>query len=696
MKQVLQDLATGETLLAEVPQPRVAPKSVLIQTSRSLVSAGTERMLLDFGRAGWLSKARQQPEKVKQVLQKVRTDGLLPTVGAVRSKLNQPLPLGYCNVGSVTQVGPGLEGLTPGERVASNGKHAEFVSVPGNLVVPVPDSVNDDHAAFTVVGAIALQSIRLIRPTLGETVVVTGLGLIGLMVVQLLQAHGCRVVGLDFDRDRVALAESFGAKGYCLSSGVDPVAAVHLLTKGIGADAVIIAASTDSNEPISQAAQMSRKRGRIVLVGVAGLNLSRAEFYEKELSFQVSCSYGPGRYDPEYEEKGHDYPIGYVRWTEQRNMSAILDMLATRRINVDPLISHRFSLTDVESAYAVVGGSEPSLGIIFEYPQNEVGENAQTVTYRRPKAAINKRISFIGAGQYATSTLVPAFKRTGAELVTVVSAGGVSSAHIAQKFGFAKASTSTEDALADSAADAVAIVTRHNSHAALAEAALQAGKHVFVEKPLALEMRDLDALEKATALSDRILTVGFNRRYSPLVQEMKRLLDTTSGPRSLIMTVNAGQIPGEHWTQDPEVGGGRVAGEACHFIDLLRFLAGARCSQLDASYLDSANRDSVTISMRYENGSIGTVHYFAEGSKSYPKERLQVFSQGRVLDMDNFKSLTGYGWPDFKSKKLWSQDKGQEACARAFVEALETGVPPIPHEEVFEVSRLTLQAAGRA
>ena len=428
MKQILQSLKTGATEVAEVPCPATRRGHLLVRTRRTLVSAGTERMLVEFGKAGWIEKARQQPDKVRMVLDKIRTDGLAPTLEAVFNKLDQPLPLGYCNVGTVLEAGGGLVGWKAGERVVTNGRHAEAVCVPVNLCARVPDAVGDEEAAFTVLGAIALQGIRLVQPTLGETIVVTGLGLIGLVTVQLLRAHGCRVLGLDFDREKLELARRFGAETVDLAAGQDPVAAAQAYTRGRGVDGVVITASTKSNEPVHEAALMCRKRGRIVLVGVTGLQLSRADFYEKELSFQVSCSYGPGRYDPAYEERGNDYPIGFVRWTEGRNFEAVLDMMADGRLDVKPLVSHRFAVEAAEKAYEVVGGSEPSLGILLEYPSTESKPDAEV---RRTTVALPKRaepgpanasasIALVGSGNYATAVLIPAFKDAGARLRTVV------------------------------------------------------------------------------------------------------------------------------------------------------------------------------------------------------------------------------------------------------------------------------------
>lgn len=698
MKHILQSLRTGVTEVADVPRPAVGRGQLLINSARTLISAGTERMLVEFGQAGFLEKARQQPDKVRMVLDKVKTDGLMPTIESVRNKLDQPLPLGYCNVGVVAEVGPGVTGFSVGDRVASNGRHAEVVSVPMNLCARVPDAVPDDHAAFTVLGSIALQGIRLVQPTLGETIVVTGLGLIGLMTVQLLRANGCRVLGIDFDPSKLDLARRFGAEVVNLSVGQDPVAVATAFSRGRGVDAVIITAATQSDEPMHQAALMCRQRGRIVLVGVTGLHLSREDFYKKELTFQVSSSYGPGRYDPNYEDRGQDYPVGFVRWTEQRNFEAVLDMLAGGQLDVGALISHRFPIDEADHAYALVSGAAPSLGILLEYaPTRGVAERTVRVSPSRAASAGTPTVSFVGSGNYSTAVLIPAFKAAGARLKSVASSGGFSGLHAARKFGFEETTTDTSSVFADPGTDAVVVTTRHDSHARMVIQALDAGKHVFVEKPLCLTLGELSEIETAHARAaasgaERRVMVGFNRRFAPHVVRIRSLLAAKPGPRAFIMTVNAGAIPRDHWTQDREVGGGRILGEGCHFVDLLRFLAGERIVSHQALAMNAPALDTVTIQLAFADGSIGAIHYLANGSKRFPKERLEVFAGGGVLQLDNFRRLTAFGWPGFYSMKLWRQDKGQGACAAAFVQALRTGGPtPIPFEEILEVSRVAIE-----
>jgi predicted dehydrogenase/threonine dehydrogenase-like Zn-dependent dehydrogenase len=707
MQQVLLNMSTGGTQVIDAPVPALQEGHVLIRTQRTLISAGTERMLMDFGRASMLEKARQQPEKVKMLLDKVRTDGLVATIQAVRSKLDQPLALGYCNVGTVIEVGSDVTQFRPGDRVVSNGGHAGVVSVSKNLCARIPDDVGDESAVFTVLGAIGLQGMRLAQPTLGETVVVTGLGPIGLITVQMLRAHGCRVMGIDYNLQRVEMAREFGAYAADLSTSDDVVMRAVEFSRGRGVDAVIITASTPSSEPVSQAAKMCRKRGRIVLVGVTGLELSRQDFYEKEITFQVSCSYGPGRYDASYEQKGQDYPIGFVRWTEQRNFEAVLDLMASKALNVAPLITHRFPVEHADEAYSVLTNDEPSLGILLLYPEVESNQetDSRTVTLDGAKsfsAAAVPVVGCIGAGNYGGRILIPALAKAGAELHTIVTSTGLSGVHYGKKFGFAKASTNTADLFAQREINTLVIATRHDSHASLASEALRSGRNVYVEKPLAVSREQLSEVEAAYAESASrgaapILLVGFNRRFSPHVQRMQEILRRTPGPKSLSLLMNAGAIPPDHWSHDPQVGGGRILGEACHFIDLARFLVGARIVGASAEAMRansgaSHSVDTAQISLQFENGSIASIQYYANGHRSFPKERIEVFASGRILQLENFRVLRGFGFPGFRVFRTWRQDKGHAACVKAFLRAVRSGGPsPIPAEEIFEVSRVAIE-----
>lgn len=705
MKQILQDMAKGGTTVTEAPVPQCSKGHLLISTTTSLISAGTERMLVGFGKASLIDKARQQPEKVKMVLEKVQTDGLLTTYDAVKSKLAQPLALGYCNVGIVHEVGANIDDFQVGDRVVSNGPHADMVKVPKNLCAKIPDNVSDESASFAVVASIGLQGIRLAQPTLGESFVVTGAGLIGLLTIQMLRANGCRVLAIDFDQSKLDLAKQFGAEICNPGKGEDPVAVGLAFSRGAGVDGVIITASTKVSDPVIQAARMSRKRGRIILVGVTGLELNRADFYEKELSFQVSCSYGPGRYDTEYEDKGNDYPLGFVRWTEQRNFVAVLDMMAAGTLNVEPLITQRFEFEDAPKAYDALTEDKSGLGLLLKYNSPVETRLEKRVVLRpisiEPKNAV---VGFIGAGNYASRILIPAFKKASSQLHTIVTSGGINGVIHGEKTGFAEASTDLDGLLNNKDINTVAIATRHNSHAYFVERVLLAGKNVFVEKPLALTVEEIEKIEAVYNQNiqnnqyARVM-VGFNRRFSPQVQKMKTLLDTVKEPKSFIMTMNAGAIPADHWTQDNAVGGGRIIGEACHFIDLMRFLTGSKIVSVQARRMGETDavqvlEDKASITLGFEDGSFGTIFYLANGASSFPKERVEVFTAGRVLQLDNFRKLKAFGWPGFNKMNLWRQDKGQDACAAVFVDSIRDGKEaPIPADEIFEVARVTIQVA---
>lgn len=702
MKQILQDMARGETRLVEIPVPKFGDTDVLIQSVNSLISIGTERMLLEFGKANMLSKARQNPERVKMVIEKIKSDGLFATFDAVKSKLDQPLPLGYCNVGKVIDTGGKVQGIKVGDRVVSNGPHAEIVAVSQNLCAKVPDNISDEAASFTVIGAIGLQGIRLAAPTLGENFVVIGLGLIGLLTVKLLLANGCRVLGVDFDKTKRELAEQFGAETVSPDQSEDIIPAGIAFSKGRGVDGVLITASTKSSDPVSQAARMCRKRGRIVLVGVTGLELNRADFYEKELSFQVSCSYGPGRYDQNYEEKGQDYPLGFVRWTEQRNFEAVLDMMSIGQLDVNRLISHRFSFNNSVSAYKIVSDDENALGILLQYEEleqekkqnNQVELNPTVIKEGKPVCG------FVGAGNYASRILIPAFAKTDARLHTLVSWRGVSSTYHGKKHGFEHASTDVATVLNNKDINTVVIVTRHNTHASFVIDSLKAGKNVFVEKPLCLTLEELIEIKQIyfSKTSPRLM-VGFNRRFAPQIIKMKELLDHVKQPKVFLMTMNAGAIPAETWIQDNDIGGGRIIGEACHYIDLMRHLVGSKIISVHARRMGEhpsmdITEDKASITLGFADGSFGTIHYLANGGKAFAKERIEVFAGDAVLQLDNFRKLKGFGWNNFGKMNLFRQDKGQAACAAAFVECIEHGKKtPIAFEELVEVSQISIEAA---
>ena len=691
MKQIIQNLKTGETRLETIPAPGVQEGYVLVQTTHSLVSIGTEKMLVAFGHANLIQKARQQPDKVKMVLDKVRSDGLLPTLEAVFTKLGQPLPLGYCNVGKVIAVGEGVDEFRIGDRVASNGLHAEIVCVPKNLCAKIPDDVNDEAATFTVIGSIGLQGIRLLQPCFGETVVVVGLGLIGLISIQLLRANGCRVIGFDVDQSKVDLANRLGVIAVNPSGGTDQVKFVLEQTGGIGADAVLITASSKSNEIIAQSAHMSRKRGRIVLVGGIGLDISRADFYEKELTFQVSCSYGPGRYDENYEQKGQDYPLSYVRWTEKRNFEAILSAIESGQLNVEALITERVPFAEYGTIYGNMGASS-SIASILTYDGRVDPRLLVTVNER----SFNKSqgvIAIVGAGSFTSATVLPALKPLQAQLKYIVSAGGLNAKTLAKRGGFAIATTDYQQVLDDPEVDLVMITTRHHLHRPMVIAALKAGKNVFVEKPLCLNAGELAAIDEAYQHSAEngsqpVLTVGFNRRFAPLTGRMKSLIG--QGVMNIVATMNAGEIPQNHWVHDLAVGGGRIVGEACHLIDLCSCLAGSMVTAVCMNAMGTSpeqSTDNASILLRYANGSTAVVNYFANGSKAYAKERIEAHSQGRSLILNNWRSLEGFGFKKFKREKS-KQDKGHaEQFKQLVARAKLGGKALIPYSEIVNTTR---------
>lgn len=705
MKQILQSLSSGETSLTDVPCPQLKSGSVLIATSKSLLSVGTERMLVNFGKASMMNKALQQPDKVKMVLSKTKTDGIIATYDSVRSKLDQPIPLGYCNAGVVLD--SLIDDFSIGERVVSNGSHAEIVRVSKNLCAKIPDNVDDDSASFTVLGAVGLQGIRLMKPTLGECFVVTGLGLIGLMSVQILIANGCRVLAIDHNSERCEIAKSYGAQTVNLSKNENPIEVSQIFSRGQGVDGVLITASSDSNEIVHQAAKMCRIRGRVVLVGVVGLKLNRDDFYQKEISFQVSCSYGPGRYDSFYEDKGNDYPLGFVRWTEKRNFEAVLDMMSSGSLNVSSLITNRYKIDNAIDAYEKLNSSD-SLGILLEYPNqsnNELLSKSIVINKKNPEyQAHDVVIGFIGAGNYASRVLIPAFHDSGSKLEMLASSGGISGLHHGKKSNFQITTTDLNEIWNSENINTVVIATRHNLHTTQVIQSFKSGKNVFVEKPLALKLDDLKlidlAYKKANKSHSIRLMIGFNRRFAPHIMKMKELLDAKNSPKSVIITVNAGSIPSDHWVQDKDIGGGRIIGEGCHFIDLLCHLIGKNPTNYSATMIGSApgidiREDKANIVINFEDGSFGTIHYLANGGGSFPKERIEVFCDNGVLQLDNYRFLRGYDWKGFNQMRLFKQDKGQKACAKAFVDSIKNGRPsPIPYNELYLSSKIAIDISN--
>ncbi|HEX7153280.1 MAG TPA: bi-domain-containing oxidoreductase [Thermoanaerobaculia bacterium] len=704
MKQLIQSVKTGELSLLDVPAPGVGARGILVRTHASLVSAGTERMIVSFAEKNLLDKARSRPDLVRQVLDKIQTNGLLDTVDAVRNRLDQAMTMGYSAAGTVIDVGREVTELRVGDRVACAGAgyavHAQILSVPRNLAVKLEDHVAFEHAAFTTLGAIALHGIRLSAVVLGEVVAVIGLGLLGQLTVQMLKAAGCTVIGTDLQSDRVALALRHGAEWAGTDAG-EFAARVAALSSGQGADAVLITADTSSDQPVTLAGEVARNRGRVISVGAVGTTLPRKLYFEKELDFRISRSYGPGRYDPDYEEKGLDYPYGFVRWTENRNMQAFARMLATGAVNAEPLITQRFELEEAQQAYDLILGrtKQPFLGVVLKYSAEPVLSRRIEVgrTLSAAPVTTNVNVGVLGAGLFANAVLIPAMQKTkDVNLVGVASGGGVTARTAAKKFGFGWCASSSEELLTDDRVNTVAILTRHHLHARQTLAALRAGKHVFVEKPLCLTADELHELEQAYDGS-RMVMVGYNRRFAPMVAALRDILRTAGEPLMLTYRVNAGFIPANHWTQDPEQGGGRLRGEGCHFIDLLIDLAGDRVRRVTTRVLPDAGRyqqDNFQITLEFEHGSIGTVLYSAGGSKSFGKESVEAFGGGIAARLDDYRSLDVR--QHAKATTLRSrlrQDKGHrgewEAIARHLTQG---GPPPIPFAEIVHSTKVTLAA----
>jgi predicted dehydrogenase/threonine dehydrogenase-like Zn-dependent dehydrogenase len=701
MKQLLQHVKNGQTIIEEIPIPTPREGQALVKVSASLVSAGTERMVVEFAEKSLVGKARSRPDLVKQTLDKAKREGVMPTVQAVFNRLDQPMALGYSSAGTIIALGKNMQGFKVGQRVACAGggyaTHAEYNVVPRNLLTPLPKNVDFESAAFTTLGAIALHGLRLAEPQLGENVAVIGLGLLGLMTIQFAAAAGCNVLGIDLDPKRIKLAEGLGLKAVTRPQAES---AAQAFTANRGFDSVVICADTSSNDPVELAGVIARDRAKVVATGAVGLSFPRKVYYEKEISFINSRSYGPGRYDANYEENGNDYPIGYVRWTEGRNFQAVVEMMASDKLKVQPLISHRFPIEQGVKAYEVITGKkkEAFLGVLLTYGEKEEVKSKKVEfisSVLRPSSTV--KLGVLGAGLYANATLLPVIKNNkDFELVGIASAGGLHAQHSGKKFGFQYATSSDDDILNDPRINTVAILTRHGSHADLVVKALKAGKHVFVEKPLAINNSQLSAVSKQLkANSQSLLTVGFNRRFSPLAQQLKSSIIHRQSSLHAHYRVNAGYIPLSHWTQDPALGGGRIIGEACHFIDLISFLVGAPPVSVVAHALPNGGKyhdDNVSMTFTFPDGSIGVVDYLANGDKSFPKERLEVFCEGTIAVLDDYVSLTTVR-DGRKTVQSGAQDKGWKAEMAAFAKAIREGTePPIPYDQLIGVTKATLAA----
>jgi len=713
MKQIYQSFKKNSLDVYDVPIPKLRDGMALIKNVASVISVGTEGMVTSFGDKNLIQKALSRPDLVKQVLDKVKTDGLVQTFNLAKSNLEQPLALGYSCAGEVLEVSNDITDITVGDRVACAGGgyavHAEQIVVPRNLLAKIPDNVKFDHAAFTTIGSIAMQGVRLANVQVGESVAVLGLGLIGLITIQILKAAGCKVVAYDPKNSQCSIASELGLIN-TTSSTESFIQMCKGISYGYGIDKVIITASTKSDKPVETAGIISRDKGKVVTVGAVGLSIPRKVYYEKELELIVSKSYGPGRYDYQYEEVGNDYPIGYVRWTENRNMMAFLDLLDDEKIQLDRIITHRYEIKDAKNAYELLNNNsdENPIGILIDYPKKQAKEkkiNFDIKIHHTDNKNTIPKIGIIGAGGFASNILIPIMNKSKVQKVGICNNSPHSSHHKANIFGFEYCTTDTDQIFHDENINTIIISTRHDSHAELVLKALELNKNVFVEKPLAIHLEELNSIEsaiinnqsksEASNTSTPILMVGFNRRFSPLSIKMKSLIERQSSPVSIIITVNVGNIPRDHWTQDPLIGGGRIKGEGCHFIDLIRFLVGEPITDWKTNVLGNNNlKDTVSMSFSFKDGSIATIHYFANGSIKVSKERIEVFCGSSILQLDNFRSLKGIDWPDFRSTKLSKQDKGHNNEIQSFLNSIKNNLnPPIPLDELMEVSRKTIEIA---
>ena len=702
MKQLLQNVKTGKSTVEDVPVPTPRAGQALVKVEASLVSAGTERMVVEFAEKSLLGKARSRPDLVKQVIDKARREGLVNTAQAAFNRLDQPMALGYSSAGTIIGLGAGMQGFKIGQPVACAGGgyavHAEYNVVPRNLLTPLPEQVDFESAAFTTLGAIALHGFRLAKPQIGENVAIIGMGLLGLLAAQIATAAGCNVLGIDVDSSRITLASSLGLQAVSREEAVDSSVA---FTANRGFDAILICAGTSSNDPIELAGVIARDRARVVATGAVGLTFPRKVYYEKEISFINSRSYGPGRYDLDYEEHGNDYPPGYVRWTEGRNFEAVVDLMAKRQLQVKPLITHRFDIREATQAYEVITGkkNEEFLGVLLTYPGSEWKIESSSIHFPRSKASINAsvKLGVVGAGLFANSVLLPSIKKAGdIELLGIASSGGLHAQHAGKKFGFQYAASNDEEIINDPNINTVAILTRHDTHAELVVQALQAGKHVFVEKPLAITFEQLQAIEQQLLITNnQLLLTGFNRRFAPLAEQLKSLVSRLQESKYIHYRINAGAIPLNHWTQDPEIGGGRIIGEGCHFVDFLTFLIGTAPVSVSAHAMPDGGKyrqDNVSMTFTFPDGSLGIVDYLSNGDKSFPKERVEVFCGGQVAVLDDFVSLQTVK-DGKKQETKRAQNKGWVDEWKVFTKAIrEGGEPPIPYEQLTGVTKATFAA----
>ena len=693
MKKIFQDLKTGKTSIEEVPMPNEQPNKLLIRSKVSLISPGTEKMLLEFGKANLVSKALKQPEKAKKILNKIKSDGLIETINTVKDKLSSPIPLGYSSVGEVIHSND--DKFKVGDRVLSNGAHAEIVSVSPNLCAKIPDNVDNDAASFGVLGAVGLQGIRLINPTIGESIVVFGLGIIGMLSLQILKANGCRAIGIDNDQDRCKLAEKLGFLTVLSSKSDDIVEDIKCLNNNSEVDAVLITASSDDNKIINQSANMCRQKGRIVLVGVTGLKIERDNFYKKEISFSVSSSYGPGRYDRQYEEHNIDLPIGLVRWSAKRNFETVLNLIKENKIVTDILVTSKISMDEAGKAYEELS-TKPTLGIIISY-EDKITNRKQTIdnlNYNRTAYKnVKGKFALVGAGNYTKKFILPALKNNRLDIKYIASLNGENAHFLSKKYLIEKNTTDIDSVMNDNEIENIIISTTHDSHADLVCKALEKNKNIFVEKPLCISISQLKTIEEYYRRSSSILMVGYNRRFSPLSIRVKELISLCHEPISVNYTINAGRVPKESWVGDKDKSGGRIIGEVCHFIDLIKYFCGS--SIREYHIVKKEFSDSCIINLIFKNNSIANINYFDNGSKIYQKERIEIFVTERTLIIENFRKLKGFGWNNFNTMNLWKQNKGNMECVNGFIKSIKNSKDsPISFEDIFEISDVTLKLSG--
>lgn len=698
MKQIIQDLYNGKISLADLPEPKCIKNHLLIKTNFSLISAGTEKMLIDFGKANLLSKAQQHPDKVSQVLDKIKSDGLISTISAVNRKLEEPIPLGYCNVGVVIGTGDGVKGFSVGDRVVSNGPHAELFNVGQNLTVKIPNSVSDEEAVFSVLGAVGMQSVRLINPLIGETICVVGLGLLGHLIVKILVANGCNVIVIEKNQDRLSQIENKYVTKICIKKDVNVNSIIENVTNGYGVDSVIIATATNSNEPLKNSIDIVKQNGKIVIVGTVGMNVSRDSLFRKQVTLQVSRSYGPGRYDINYEKKNIDYPFELVRWTAQRNISAFVDLLRTKKICLKDLPHKIFNFEDCVKAYSYLDKKTKYLGLLLKYQYDDIHK---TKSYEknlisRKEMKINYttneltkiKIGFIGSGGHSRSTLLPVLSKFDVNLDTLVSRNLVTGSQLSKKYSFKTFSANINDIWDNKAVNTVFIATNHDSHAELINKALEHNKNIYVEKPLCMNKNELDEISINYKKSKSKLMVGYNRRYAPFYKIAKELILNNKNNIVINILINAGKVPSDHWTNDIDIGGGRIIGELCHFLDLIVYLTGSLIISIQSQKIVETNNQSVFVNLKTSDGSLASIQYITTGHRSFPKERVEVFMSNKIIQINNFRNIKFFGWGKKLPKFSFSQNKGTYNIFDEFIKNIKSlnYVEPIPFEDIKNVS----------